>query len=178
MTKLQTLAIVCCLLSASFVRGVEPAPDPFLGTWVLDLKASHYPGNSCPKQMTIEMTSEIRGVHYHSHTQPSIGAAFDVDYIANYDGRPVMVTGSKGILLPVSLEQKERTIIATYRSAFQVMATSQRVLSTDKNTMTITTMSHDAMGTAATNVGVYRKVPSTSLPRVTLDMNRSFNPSL
>ncbi|MCU1320825.1 MAG: hypothetical protein JWM43_474 [Acidobacteriaceae bacterium] len=164
MTKLQTSSILCCLLIPSYIRGVEPAPDLFLGTWVLEPKASHYPGNSCPKQMTIEMTRETRGVHYHSHTQPSTGDAFDVDYIANYNGKPVMVTGSKGILLPVSLERKGITIIATYRSAFQVMATSQRVLSADNNTMTITTVSYVPMGTAVTNVGVYRRAPSSSSP--------------
>jgi hypothetical protein len=160
MTKLKTFAFICCLLSTSFVRGRETAPDPFLGSWTLDPKASHLPGNSCPKQMTIEMTLETRGVHYHSHTEPSIGQAFDVDYTANYDGTPVMVTGSKGILLPVSLERKGISIVATYRSAFQVMATSQRVLSADDNTMTITTISHDAMGTQATNIGVYRRAAS------------------
>jgi hypothetical protein len=161
MTGLQTLGIVCCLLTTVLVRG-ESSPDPFLGTWLLEPKASHYPGNSCPKLMTIEMTPETRGVHYHSHTQPSMGNAFDVDYVANYDGKPVIVTGSKGILLPVSLERRGVTVTATYRSSFQVMATSQRVLSADNNTMTITTVSHDAMGTAATNVGVYRRVLSSS----------------
>ena len=168
MTKLQTLGAVCCLLTSALVRG-QTSPDRFLGTWVLEPKASRYPGNSCPKQMTIEMIRETRGVHYHSHTQPSVGEAFDVDYIANYDGKPVIVTGSKGILLPVSLERRGITVTATYRSAFQVMATSQRVLSADNNTMTITTVSHDAMGTATTNVGVYRRAPSASSPALTFD---------
>jgi hypothetical protein len=161
MTQLQTVAILCCFLITSFTRGETLAPDFFLGTWVLQPKASHYPGNSCPKQMSIEMTREARGVHYHSHTETSTGDAFDVDYTANYDGKPVMVTGNKGILLPVSLERKGDAVIATYRSAFQVTATSQRVLSADNNTMTITTVSHDSLGTAVTNVGVYSRAPSS-----------------
>jgi hypothetical protein len=144
------------------VRGADKAPDPFLGMWILDVRASHYSGNTCPKEMSIEMTREARGVHYHSHTVPRTGEPFDVDYTADYDGKPAMVTGSKGILLPVSLEREGAATIATYRAAFQVAATSRRVLSADNNTMTITTLSHDSMGSAVTNVGVYRRTPSPS----------------
>ncbi|WP_139285064.1 hypothetical protein [Terriglobus roseus] len=103
------------------------------------------------------MTREARGVHYHSHTQPMAGEPFDVDYTADYDGKPAMVTGSKSILLPVSLQRDGAAVIATYRNAFQVAATSKRTLSDDGRTMTITTISSDSTGVSVTNVGVYRR---------------------
>lgn len=161
MRYLAKLCLLCVLLMPCVVRGEDPGPDLFLGRWVLDAQASRYPGKTCPKQMIIEMTREERGVHYHSHTVPFSGEPFDVDYTAAYDGRPAMVTGSKGILLPVSLQRKGLTVVATYRNALQVAATSERTLSADVSTMTITTKSFDSLGTAVTNVGVYRRDPAT-----------------
>jgi hypothetical protein len=164
MNRLQAFGILCCFLVTSFIRGAELAPDLFLGKWILDPQASHYAGNSCPKQMTIEMTREARGVHYQSHTVSSTGDISDVEYTAEYDRRPVMVTGTRGILLPVSLDQKDGMVVATYRNAFQVAATSQRSLSGDNNTMTITTTSQNSMGTNVTNVGVYKRVQALPSP--------------
>jgi hypothetical protein len=110
--------------------------------------------------MTIEMTREARGIHYESHTQSTAGDVSDVEYTAEYDGKSVMVTGSRGILLPVSLQRKGDAVVATYRSAFQIAATSERSLSADNNTMTITTTSQDSLGTNVTNIGVYKRVQS------------------
>jgi hypothetical protein len=166
MNILRASGFICCLLISSIFRGAEAAPDLFLGKWVLDQQASRYPGNSCPRQMTIVMSPEPRGIHYQSHTESSTGDVSDVEYTAAYDGKPVMVSGTRGILLPVSLQRSGNAVTATYRSAFQVAATSQRVLSEDKNTMTITTVSHDAMGVSVTNVGVYRRavLPAVTTP--------------
>lgn len=172
MNLLRTLTVCCMVLTPSLVWCAGPATDPFLGRWVLQPGASHYPGNTCPKGMTIEMTREARGIHYHSHTEPRLGEAFDVEYTADYDGKPAMVTGSRGILLPVSLERRGDAVIATYRSALQVAATSKRVLSADGSAMTITTTSYDAEGTAVSNVGVYRR--DTSWPA--LKASTSFAP--
>lgn len=157
MKQLAALALVLITLTPSYIRGAEPAPDLFLGKWVLDSNASHYPGKTCPKAMIIEMTREPRGVHYHSHTEPRVGEPFDVDYTAEYDGKPAMVSGTKGILLPVTLQRTNDGVTATYRNAFQVAATSRRTLSEHNRTMTITTVSYDSAGTAVTNIGVYRR---------------------
>lgn len=154
---LRTMFPLCIALFPAYLWGANAAPDPFLGRWILDVRTSHYAGKTCPKAMTIEMTGEPHGVHYHSHTEPIAGEAFDVEYTAGYDGKPAIVTGSKGILLPVSLQRRGAAVIATYRNAFQVAATSERVLSDHDHTMTITTVSYDSAGNAVTNVGVYRK---------------------
>jgi hypothetical protein len=141
-----------------YAQGADSSLDAFLGKWVLDQKASRYPAHTCPKEMTIEMTQEGKNVHYHSHTVPNVGETFEVEYAADYEGHPAMVKGTKGILLPVSLERKGLVVVATYRKAFQIAATSQRVLSSDNKTMTITTASYDPEGSAVTNIGVYRRV--------------------
>jgi hypothetical protein len=55
--------------------------------------------------MTIEMTAVENGVHYHSETYLANGRSFTADYTAGYDDLPTMVTGAKGVLLPVFLHK-------------------------------------------------------------------------
>jgi hypothetical protein len=139
------------------------ASDPFLGRWVLDGKQSKYPAGSCPKLMTIEMSAVGRGIHYHSETQLANGRSFEADYTAEYDGKPVMVGGDRGMLLPVALKRVGHSdVVATYSRGFQVLATSRRAVSRDGKTMTVTTTSQDGSGKSVTNVGVYRKADPTT----------------
>ena len=137
------------------------AADPFLGKWSLDVKRSKYPAGACPTQMTIEMSETGHGIHYHSESKLTNGNLTSADYTAGYDGKPVMVMGNKGMLLPVSLKRAgQHVVIATYESGFKVMATSRRVVSADGRAMTITTTSRDRSGKSVTNVGVYTKTSS------------------
>ncbi|WP_263412352.1 hypothetical protein [Terriglobus aquaticus] len=125
---------------------------------MLDSRASTYPDHRCPKRMMIEMSPERGGVHYHSETEPAVGETFHVDYVAGYDGKPAIVTGDRGILLPVTLHRDAPNHVrATYTSALQVMATSDRTLSADGNVMKIVTVSHDAFGQSQTTIGIYHR---------------------
>ena len=138
------------------------AADPFLGKWTLDAKRSKYLAASCPQQMTIEMTPAANGVHYHSDTLLTNGTSFSADYTADYDDVPTLVSGAKGVLLPVSLHRvSPSVVIAKYMSGLETRATSRRIVSPDGNTMTVTTSSRDGSGHVYTNIGVYKKsVPS------------------
>ena len=157
MRQVRYLAIAVLLLSPALLG----AEDLFLGRWVLDPKVSRYPAGHCPKQMTIEMSVADGGVHYHSETRLMGGQTFSADYIAAYDDKPAMVTGTKGVLLPISLKQiRPNTVIARYTRGFETVATSRRTLSVDGQLMTVTTSSKDRSGKLVTNTGRYRKVSS------------------
>ncbi len=134
------------------------AADPFLGKWLLDPQRSKYPASACPKRMTIEMRAQANGVHYRSETVLPNGRLITADYTAAYNGKPAIVIGDRGMLLPVSLKQTQpRVVVATYTSGFQPVATSRRVVSADGKVMTITTTSQDAAGNSTTNIGIYRR---------------------
>jgi len=140
------------------------AADPFSGRWSLDPKRSKYPVGDCPKRMTIDMTETEHGVRYHSETQFVNGRSSSADYSANYDEKPVFVTGDRGMLLPVSLKRVgPHIVVATYMNGFQIAATSRRVVSANGDLMTVTTISRSAAGKAVTHVGVYvrRSLSST-----------------
>ncbi len=136
------------------------ASDPFVGRWIMNVRKSKYPPGGCPRSMVIEMETAGRGVHYRSMTTYADGRLANSEYVAEYDGRQVVVTGSRGLMLPVSLKRvNSNTVVACYMEGLQVVATSRRVVSKNGRTMTITTSSRDRSGKSITNVGVYEKVP-------------------
>ncbi len=165
MSKILLLVLAAATLDSRAGR-VDPAvTDPFLGRWALNVPRSKYPPGECPSRMVIEMKAAGRGIHYVSETTFSNGRSAHAEYTANYDGRPVVVTGNHGILLPVSLERRARElVVASYTRAMQVLATSTRVVSKDGRMMTITTTSRDRAGKTVTNVGVYDKTREARTP--------------
>jgi len=137
---------------------IEAADDPFVGRWSLDVQRSRYPHGGRPQEMTIEIVREGQRIHYHSETRRPDGRSDSADYTAAYDGKPAIVVGSHGILLPVALERKAaNTVVATYVRGFEIMATSRSVVSPDGRVMTITTTSRNAAGKSVSNVGVYTR---------------------
>ncbi|MGC2193049.1 MAG: hypothetical protein WA628_00130 [Terriglobales bacterium] len=155
-----TRTLRCCLIAISLVATRATAStDLFLGEWKLNVQRSVYPAGTCPKQMTIEMTSTARGVRYHSSTTYANGTTTQAQYVADYNGKQAAVMGGRGFLLPVSLRRMDsRTVVASYMRGMQLIATSRRIVSSDGRTMTITTKSRLFTGKSMTSVGLYERV--------------------
>src|ERR1700704_5655834 len=157
--SLMLAALLLCanVLAASAPRSANS--DLFTGTWKLNPQKSSYPRGACPKRMGIVMEPAGEGVHYRSETTYANGNSTRSEYSADYSGREAIVTGSAGLLLPVSLKRVDaRTVIARYTRGLQIVAPSRRVVSNDGKLMTVTTTSPDQSGTSVTSVGVYEKV--------------------
>ena len=132
--------------------------DPFVGKWVLNPQESKYPAGTLPKGMVIQMESAGKGIHYRSETTYASGSTAHSEYTAEYNGKQALVTGNRGMLLPVFLKRHDsHTVIASYTKALQVVATSRRVVSKDGQRMTITTVSKNTSGKDVTTLGVYEK---------------------
>jgi hypothetical protein len=161
MKNLLLFVILAALISAAIpVSAATPAGahDPFAGTWTLNAQRSKYPGGACPKRMVIVMEPAGAGIRYHSETTYANGSSARAEYTADYSGREAIVTGSTGLLLPVSLKRiDQNTVVASYTRGLQVMATSKRVVSQDGRVMTVTTISPDKAGKKIASVGVYEK---------------------
>jgi hypothetical protein len=113
--------------------------------------------------MTIEMREAEHGIWYHSDAVYKNGGEIHAQYTAEYDGKQVIVTSARGMLLPVSLKRIDsRTVVASYSRGFQIVAVSQRVVSADGRRMTIKTTSRDKSGRSVTTVGVYIREGATS----------------
>jgi hypothetical protein len=155
MKELRCLLIAATLSSSTMGWS---ATDPFAGKWTLNVEKSKYPPGACPKGMVIEMETRGGGVHYSSEAILANGSSTRSEYTADYDGKPVIVVGTHGILLPVSLKRiAPNTVVASYTKGLQVVATSRRVVSNDGRVMTVTTVSRDRTGKTVTNIGVYER---------------------
>src|SRR5450755_2478576 len=111
--------------------------DPFDGTWRLDMSQSHYESVDPPREMTITIATDGARVHYRSHAVERDGRSSDCEYQAEYDGIPVTVSGSSGLMLPVALTRLgPRTVNATHLRAFRVVASSRRELDQTGTVMT------------------------------------------
>ena len=153
----KTFVLVAILLMA-LPAAIASANDPFVGKWKLDVHRSHYPPRACPKSMEIEMRPADAGVWYHSDATYGNGGEIHAEYTARYNGKEVLVSGTRGLLLPVSLKRlNSHVVVATYSRGMQVVATSKRVVSPDGRLMTITTTAVDAAGKKSTTLGVYRR---------------------
>jgi hypothetical protein len=156
---LRLLIAISILLPSSALKALNTAgADPFLGTWVLNVQKSAYPADTCPKRMVIEMEKDGDGVRYRSSAWYANGATSFSHYSAKYDEREVLVQGSNGFLLPVSLKRiAADTVVATYKRGMQPVATSRREVSADGQVMTITTVVTGKDGRSVTTIGVYER---------------------
>jgi hypothetical protein len=153
---MKTISI---LISAMLlVTSAAASADPFAGKWMLDVQRSKYPAGARPKSMVIEMETAGPAIRYHSETKYANGSVTQANYRAEYNGQQAVVTGARGMMLPVSLKRIDsRTVVASYTRLLQVVATSRRVVSSDGRSMTITTISKDPAGKRVTTIGVYEK---------------------
>ena len=159
--KTYAYLLMSAALTATLVAG---SADPFAGTWKLNVHKSKYAPGECPKSMVIEMETVGAGIRYRSETEYANGRKTKAQYTADYSGAEAIVVGATGLMTPVSLKRIDaNTVVASYKRAMQVIATSRRVVSKGGRMMTITTVSTDKDGKSITNVGVYDKVESAAL---------------
>lgn len=141
---LATLAMVASTASA--------AADPFDGEWRIDLARSQSAAESADSSdqlvdMVIEMRTDGPVLHYNSETSYRSGRISQTHYTANYDGSLSLVTGTRGLLAPVSLKRIDaNTVEASYIRSFHVIVVSRRTVSEDGTVMTITTTPVDPAG--------------------------------
>ena len=156
--KVMRIATWSLIFVFALLTTAGASDDPFIGKWTLDAQHSTYPAGTRPMQMVVEMEAAAHGIRYLSDTTYANGRAAHTEYTADYDGRQVLVWGTHGLMLPVSLKRIDsHTVIASYFKSFQVVATSRRVVSRDGRRMTITTTSKDKSGKSVSTVGIYVK---------------------
>lgn len=151
----RSLAVILTMGSAVALA----APDPFIGTWVLDRSQSSRESGTLPERMIIVMTATGSGVHYRSETAYADGRIAVSEYTADYDGTLAAVSSATGLLAPVSLKRlADHTVEASYMRGMRVIATARRTTTEDGKLMTITTLSKDEHQNEQTRVAVFRHV--------------------
>jgi hypothetical protein len=152
--SLLTLAAFCILAS--------PAPgyaqlDPAIGRWKLNVAKSIYrPGVMAPKSALVTIEPAGQGIKVTVRTIGGDGQTTEWHYTAYVDGKDYPVTGSRDFD-SVSLKHVGLVVEGTRKKDGKVVQTYQRVLSSDRKTMTVATTSLTAQGQQLNTVSVYEK---------------------
>jgi hypothetical protein len=148
MTRFMRIVMLGAVLAAAYplTGNSAEANDPLLGTWQLDLAKSTFSPGPGPKG---QMRIYARAADAEKLTARGIdanGKATLVQYTARYDGKDYPITGSSGGDL-ISLKRiDELTTESTQKRGGKPVIITTRIVSRDKNTLTVTTKGTNAQG--------------------------------
>jgi len=108
-----------------------------LGTWKLNVAKSKYRLGPPPQSQTRTYEPQGQGVKATITTTHADGSTTTVGYVANYDSLEYALTGSPDADTIALKRVGPRTFQATISHAGKIMATANRSISEDGQTMTI-----------------------------------------
>ena len=132
-------------------------PDPFMGTWVLNLAKSTFTPGPAPKTQTAVYKAVAGGVQVTATGTDGDGKAMHLQYTAKFDGKDYPVTGSADYDATVLKRVDLHTIQFTRKKAGKVVQTGTIVVTMDGKTRTVTADGTNARGEHIHNVSVYDK---------------------
>ena len=135
----------------------QPAKNPEIGTWKLNVEKSKFSPGPAPKSSTITVTAAGNGVNYRSKGVNSEGKDTGQEYTASYDGKDVPLTGSQ-LADTVSVRQIDaNTFERVDKKAGKVVQTVRRVYSKDGKSFTATIKGTNAKGEAVNNTLLWER---------------------
>ncbi|MBS0374774.1 MAG: hypothetical protein JSR73_09315 [Proteobacteria bacterium] len=150
------LGLLALLLAAPAGAAGE---EPFAGHWVLDPGASRFAPGARPEAMEIRLEALDGALHYRSEARYPDGREATAEFTATLDGRPAIVEGRRGLLVPVALRRLDDLAIrATYARAFTVVARSRWTVDPAHGTLEIRTAAVDHDEPGAESIAVYRRL--------------------
>ena len=157
----QSIWIVCVV--ALFVLGftvlalAAQAPDPLIGTWVLNVAKSTYNPGPPLKSSTRKFEAVRDGLKFSGKNINADGTTLTVEWTAYFDGKdhPIKDDPNADTL---SLRRIDRfNTEGTFKKAGKVSYQVKRVVSQDGKVWTLTVQGTDTQGKPYTNVLVFDK---------------------
>jgi len=128
-------------------------PDPFLGTWTLNLSQSKFAPGPPPRNLTVTWEREGEGFRVTSQGTDGRGRPIASTYKAVYDGKPYPPAGPWNWDTVTNRPINERLREDTFNKNGKVLGTIRREVSPDGKTMTVTT----EFGPAERRVEIFEK---------------------
>jgi hypothetical protein len=155
-TKLAFWAMTL-LLATVILHVATFAADIQSGTWKMNPTRSKYSPGPAPKEVTIRVEVDEKGVKLDAKGTNSDGTPTHVEYSAKFDGKDYPVTGLTYADTVMVERIDANTVQSTLKKGGQVMMTVKSTVSNDGKTRTSTFTGKDAQGNAVNNVVVYDK---------------------
>lgn len=131
-----------------------PDDDPFVGHWLFDEDSARYELGSPPVNASYTITSDGERYTMTMRWTGTDGNSIEQAYQAIPDGQAYSYEGN-GVDSFAMTRIDADTLDTTAFKEREIVSHARRVLSADRNTMTITTEMHAPGGTHYTNVAVY-----------------------
>jgi hypothetical protein len=145
------------LLAAVILNVAAHAADVQSGTWKMNPAKSKYSPGPAPKELTVKVEVDDKGVKVDVTGTGADGTPTHVQYNAKFDGKDYPVTGLPYADTVMVQKIDANTIQSTLKKGGQVMMTVKSTVSPDGKTRTTTFTGKDAQGNAVNNVVVYDK---------------------
>jgi len=145
------------LLMALALVVTTAVADQHSGTWKMNPDKSKYSPGPAPKNTTIKIEADDKGVKINADGTNADGSELHVQYDAKFDGKDYPVTGVPYADMVSVKRVGADTIVSTMKKCGQVMMTVTSKVSKDGKTRTSTFKGKDAEGHDMLNVVVSDK---------------------
>jgi hypothetical protein len=146
-----SLGLVVALAGTALAQ----SSNPRIGTWKLNLAKSTYAAGTAPKSAAFTIVAAGAGVKVTVDGVNADGTVSHWMYTANYDGKDYPVTGNPNRETVAATLVDANTLKSIYKKGGKAAVTQTSVLSSDGNTIAITSTSTDAKGQPVNSVAIY-----------------------
>jgi hypothetical protein len=146
------LGLVLSVSTTAFAK-----PDPFEGTWILNLAKSKFTPGPGPKNQTVIIAATDLGLKVTVTGTNSQGKSIGITYTANFDGKDYPASGSVNYDTITQKRVNTHTIEITSKKAGKVVQRATNVVSPDGKTRTFTADGTNTEGPKVHSVSVYDK---------------------
>jgi hypothetical protein len=155
LSRWSVLAACLSLMVVAAVSLRGQTPDPFVGTWKLNLGKSKFTPGPGPKAQTVTIRAVGDRFNVVSDTELPSGQKTHTEYTAGNDGKDAPMTGSAAIDTVAAKRIDARTVDREDKKAGKVVATLHAVLSADGKGMTVVQKGMNAAGQKVENTVVF-----------------------
>jgi len=133
------------------------APDPVVGTWVLNLAKSKFTPGPAPKSQTRSYTQDADGISLTVSGVAADGSGISQESTFKYDGKAYVFSGSADFDALVLKRVNGSTVKATLMKAGKHVGETTRTIAAHGKVLTLSTKGTDAKGVHYESLSVFDK---------------------
>jgi hypothetical protein len=154
--RLTTVLAAATLTVAGIA--IAQSPDPFVGTWKLNVAKSTYSPGPAPKSATSIYAVAGKGYKVTVRSEPASGPVQEWTYTSDLDGKDAPISGNNPNADTVAPKRIDaNTLESVSKKGGKVLTTQRNVVAPDGKTRTVTTTGTNAQGQKVNNVALYEK---------------------
>jgi hypothetical protein len=139
------------------LAAIAQAPTPVIGTFVLNVAKSKYDPGPPPTSQTRTYMAVPGGYRFSSDAVNAAGEKIHIEFTAAFDRKYHRMTGSPTSDSIMVKQVDPNTVESTQKKGANVVQISQRTISKDGKTLTVTARGTSADGKPFTNVEIFEK---------------------